>query len=93
MIGGPTDKQGRKLYENGRQWEKWRTHSNGSHRISVNCGVGDLGGMKCGWTKGWACPGEGNLGRRKGVSGIWGVGYVWEESQGEVAETRLVEKA
>lgn len=31
--------------------------------------------------KGWGCPGESNLGRRKGVSAISLFGYVRGESQ------------
>ena len=42
------------------------------------------------WRKRRGCLGGGNLGRRKGVSGIWVVGYVWEESQGVFVGTRLV---
>lgn len=42
------------------------------------------------WRKGRACPDGGNLGGRKGVSGIWEAGYVWGARAEELAGTRLV---
>lgn len=43
--------------------------------------------------KGWGCPGESNLGRRKGVSAICLFGYVRAECRGVFVGVGLVGEA